>query len=204
MWTALFLFARKNWQVIAIGVIIGLVYFRITAIVDERDEAKKSLKQTTELIRDNERKRQAELEISRKQGKQNVATIEAKHLQDIQHIANQYTKGWNHDNQTNRSVIASLRGELDSRLRNQSAANDSARVSEDDANRIARTNGNTSFTGSSENQADFYRAAYRGAQEYIETLESAGAMCAADYNLCKSYVDSEQARLGVDLPSDGR
>ena len=33
---------------------------------------------------------------------------------------------------------------------------------------------------------------------YNDTLNEGGALCASDYNLCKSYVDSEQLRLGVD------
>lgn len=198
MWLTALSIARKNWQAIAVAVVIGIIWWRISAIVDERDDAVAALKTTTDLIRDNEIKRQAELEFSRKQGRQNVANLEAKHVDDIQHIAKQFTKGWNHDNAVNRGVIANLRGELADRVREQSAENDRTRVPEDDANRLAGPDSHPGIAGPVEESQEFYRAAYHGAQQYIKTLESAGVMCAADYNMCKGYVDSEQARLGVE------
>ena len=50
---------------------------------------------------------------------------------------------------------------------------------ENDTNRTASADGNTTLAGR------------------IKTLEQAGAICAADYNLCHDYVKSEQARFGV-------
>lgn len=198
MWLAALSIARKNWQAIAVAVVIGIIWWRISAIVGERDEAIAALNAQTKAIdvaTAEQRAKNAEL---KRQGAQNVAAIEAQHIQDIQHIAKQFTKGWNHDNAVNRGVIANLRGELADRVREQSAENDRARVSEDDANRLARPDGHPGAAGPGEESPEFYKAAYHGAQQYIETLEQAGAMCAADYNMCKGYVDSEQARLGVE------
>ncbi len=72
------------------------------------------------------------------------------------------------------------------RLELESKTIQAARVLEDDNNRLT--------------SSDSYTAVSRPIHEVEAELivcKEAGAICAADYNLCKSYVDVQQSKLGV-------
>lgn len=72
------------------------------------------------------------------------------------------------------------------RLELESKTIQATRVLEDDTNRLA----------SRDSDATIPRPVHEVEGELIVCKE-AGAICAADYNLCKSYVDIQQSKLGV-------
>lgn len=69
------------------------------------------------------------------------------------------------------------------RLELESKTIQAARVLEDDTNRIASRDSNTALS--------------EPISKELETCQEAGAICAADYNLCKSYVETQQSIIGV-------
>lgn len=166
------------WKPLAVIALMVLVYVRVSIIKAERDSALNELKELKASISIATAKKQAENAISSMQGTLKVQSIEAKHKE----IGKRYGKD-----------INTVRDNLANRLREQSTTNNTARVSENDTDQTTNENINSDFT-----RQDEYKLMYQGAQVYIQTLEQAGAVCAADYNLCKEYVDSEQQRLGVE------
>jgi hypothetical protein len=72
------------------------------------------------------------------------------------------------------------------RLELESKTIQAARVLEDDADRLA----------SRDSDATIPRPVSEIESE-LAVCQEAGAMCAADYNLCKSYVDIQQSKIGV-------
>jgi hypothetical protein len=94
--------------------------------------------------------------------------------------------------------LCGYRNAVISQLRKQQAENSGNGVPKDDAGQLATVDGHPDIAGRGE---EFWQHAYSGAQEYIHVLKEAGAMCAADYNACHAYVESEQGRLGVDKPN---
>lgn len=187
-------FAKLNWSAILLAILIAIIGYQIYSIVDERDTAINQL--TTER---NERKiavAKAEAKHAQQldEGKRNMASQQAQHLADIQHIGKQYGKVINDD----QKAINTYRSAIADSLRKLQSRNDSSRISQDDARQLAEGDGNAATFRPGEESADFYRSAYYGTREYIETLEQAGAVCAADYNACYAYVKSEQGRLGVE------
>lgn len=71
-------------------------------------------------------------------------------------------------------------------------------TNKDDQNKLPETYSNSaSVGGSSEESPDFWHSAYQGCQDYLQIVKQAGAVCAADYNSCYEYVESQQAIIGV-------
>ena len=60
---------------------------------------------------------------------------------------------------------------------------EAARVSENDTNRLASQDSDAALS--------------RPISEELKACQEAGAICAADYNLCKGYVDTQQSIIGV-------
>ena len=174
-------FIRKNWQALAVIAIVGVIFFRVQIIKSERDDALATVAAMREAVL----KRDAEVALLTKQGKQAVENLQNGHVQDIQHIGAMYGREIQN--------ISNYRDELADRLRKQSGSGGSI-VSSNDAHQSASADSNTAVTESPETD---YRMMYIGAQEYIKLLEQAGAVCAADYNMCHDYVIGEQDRIGV-------
>ena len=198
MWMLALGFVRRNWQAMAVALLIAVAWWRISTIVTERDDALSALNAERHAVEVSTEKAKAERAALKAEGERNVTKIKAQHTQNIQHIAGLYTKELSRENKNHRVTVDNLRSELDARLREQSAKVHSVGMSENDTDRAARADCDTAIAGPGEESAEFYRGAYHGAEQYIKTLEVAGAMCAADYNACKSYVDSERGRLGVE------
>jgi hypothetical protein len=181
-------FIKRYWQLLAIALLITICYLRIAYIKAERDSARQTIADMQlEAIKKN-----AEVALLKQQGKRDTEALQASHIKDIQHIGSLYGKVINDDKKS----ISNYRTALADKLRQQSEDSDK-RVSENDANRLAGGDSHGNIVAESEESEGFYRKAYLGAQYYIETLEQAGALCAADYNACKAYVDQEQKRIGV-------
>lgn len=172
----IWLFLRNNWQAIAIAALIAVVCIRIQIITSERDDAL----QTIANMQQEALKKNTEVALSNKQGKQAIDALQASHIADIQHIGALYGQQINNDAKS----IANYRNQLASKLREQ-ANNRDIGLPNNVTDNSAGNYCNTTVTESS------------GVNAYIETLEQAGAVCARDYNLCRDYVISEQKRIGV-------
>lgn len=174
-------FIRRNWQALAVVLIVGVIFLRVQIIKSERDDALATVAAMREAVL----KRDAEVALLTKQGKQAVEKLQNGHVKDIQHIGALYGREIQN--------ISNYRDELADRLRKQSGSGGGI-VSSNDAHQSASTDSNTAVAESPETD---YRMMYIGAQEYIKLLEQAGAVCAADYNMCHDYVIGEQSRIGV-------
>lgn len=175
---------RTYWKALAIALLITICYLRIAYIKAERDSARQTIADMQlEAIKKN-----TEVALLKQQGKRDTQALQASYNEIVTYLL----KGKSDDKKTNDR----LRSALADKLRQQSEDSDK-RVSENDADRPAGGDIHGNIATESEESESFYRKAYLGAQYYIETLEQAGALCAADYNACKAYVDQEQKRIGV-------
>ena len=179
-------FIKRNWQALAIIAIAGVIFIRVGILKSERDDALATIAEMQQAAL----KQAVEVKVSAQAGKRAVKTITERNKSDIQHIGGLYAT----EIQKRDASINDYRRQLANKLREQSKSSDSA-MQQNDANYIAGNDSNG--IPASESADDFYRKAYLGARDYIETLEQAGAVCAADYNMCRDYVLSEQGRIGV-------
>lgn len=102
----------------------------------------------------------------------------AKHKSELSKII---AKGQSNETVSNR-VISNYRDSLRDKISSQAAI----RLPKNDTNRVACTDSNTAV----------FRPIHEIEAE-LATCKEAGAVAAADYNLCKSYVDNQQSILGV-------
>lgn len=173
-------FIRKNWQALAVIAIVGVIFMRIQIIKSERDDALDTIEEMQEAAL----KREAEVKLLTEQGKRAVESLTQSHDEQIAQLLESKAN--------DKKTISNLRGNLANRLRDK-ADNYHSIMPNDDTNQSTSAD---SDTATIEPEKD-YRMMYLGAQSYIETLEQAGAIAAADYNLCRDYVIGEQSRIGV-------
>ena len=179
---------RAYWKPLAVALIIAVVFIRIQILKAERDSALQTIaNMQLEAIKKN-----TEVALLKQQGKRDTDALQASHVKDIQHIGSLYGKVINDDKKS----ISNYRTALADKLRKQSEDSDK-RVPSNDADQLAGGDSHGNIVAAGEEAESFYRKAYLGTRDYIETLEQAGAVCAADYNACKAYVDQEQKRIGV-------
>lgn len=177
-------FVKRNWEALAIIAIVAVVFIRIEILKSERDDALATIAG----LQQEAIKRNAEVEVSNQLGLQAVARLENQYNAKI----NELLEVSDHDKKT----INDLRAGLSSRLRKQSESYTN-QLSKDVYSGPPGNDSDSVPIGQSEPPEDFYRKAYLGAIDYIETLEQAGAVCAADFNFCREYVLHEQDRIGV-------
>ncbi len=176
----IWLFLRNNWQAVAIAVIVAVISYRIYSIIDERNQAL----QTIENMRLEALKQSERVKALTEQGKRATASLQASHVENIQHIGALYGKELQNDQKT----IANYRSQLSNKLREQSESS-AVRLSSNDENRPTENHSNGVSFAESQNCTT--------ERDYIRTLEESGAVCAADYNICYDYVKQEQDRIGV-------
>lgn len=195
-------FARLNWQALAVAVLILFIWFRITVIVSERDEAIANLAKTTQLIRDNAMRAEAEKALLAKQGEAQREADKAEGIKNAQIIGNAFNSLLEKSKNENRKLkidSTATADHLRDQLREQSATIASRSLPGDDAMDATRIGGNTALSGSIEEEsAEFYRQAYLGATKDLRMCKLAGASCASDFNECRAYVVGEQSRLGTE------
>lgn len=185
----------------AIAAIFGVMWFRLSYVSSERDEAIANLKTTTTLIRDNAMKAEAEKALLAKQGAEQRKKDQSEAIRNAQIIGNAYySMVKDAKNETKKVKIDSVAtaNSLRDQLREQSAIVASRGRSEDDPVHPAREYGNTALPGRTEEEsAEFYRTAYIGAAKDLSVCKLSGASCASDFNECRAYVLGEQSRIGV-------
>jgi hypothetical protein len=165
-------FIRNYWRVILIGLIVGACLAKLNALINERNDYKNkyiTMQAAFEAAADIRAKEIAALKAN---AQKRVENITKQHEADLNNIL----KGKANEKRT----INALNVERDS-LRKQLANQASVRLPENDTNKFTTSDSNTTTD-----------------REYINTLERAGAVCAADYNYCKAYVDSQMQKIGVE------
>lgn len=177
-------FVVKNWRIILVLAILGLALIKLNALVNERDYWKKLYTDLDHTINVARAERTAELKAARAQGRKDLLNVIAKHQDDMVKIMRKVRS----NEAINARTINNYRDGL--RLAIERETNLRAGVPENDSDRFAGANSYPAAT----------REHIEGLEEYIKTLEQAGAVCAADYNLCHDYVKNEQSRLGVENP----
>jgi hypothetical protein len=185
-------FVSKHLPAIILAALIGIIFYQFYSITDERDDALRELSELQHALDMAKAENAGKLAALKAEGIRNQAKQKTQHIADIQHIGNQYGKVINNDKD-----VISYRNAVISKLRQQQAARSSNGMPKDDESGSAGSDSNTAAIRIGEESPEFYKSAYLGAQQFIETLKQAGAVCASDYNACKSYVDSEQERIGV-------
>lgn len=202
MWTGFFTLFRNNWMPIAVVVLIGFCYLRMTYIKHDRDEAIASLEKTTQLIRDNAMKAEAEKALLAKQGAAQREADKAEGIKNAQIIGNAYyNMVKDAKNETKQIKIDSVvtADKLRDQLREQSAIIASRSASQDDSMDTAGSGSNAAISGPIEKEpAEFYKRAFFGAVVDLKMCKIAGASCASDFNECRAYVLGEQSRIGVE------
>lgn len=185
---------QLNWSAIILAALLAIIGWQFYSITSERDEAIIQLSTERHGREIAVAKKEGELVALRAQAKRDKEAQDRQHVADIQHIGQQFGRELN-DKQ---ATINRYRSDITDSVRKLQALNDRLRQSEDGASRLAGNDSDAATTGQGEESAEFYRSAFYGSQQYIDTLEQAGAICAADYNRCYAYVKSEQGRLGVE------
>lgn len=185
-------FVLKHLPAIILAALIAIIAWQFYSITSERDEAVRDLNNLQHALDIAKAETAGKLAALKAEGIRNQAKQKQQHIADIQHIGKQYGKVINNDKD-----VISYRNAVISKLREQQAANNSNGMPKNDESGSAGSDSNTATIRIGEESPEFYKSAYLGAQQFIETLKQAGSVCASDYNACKSYVDSEQERIGV-------
>jgi hypothetical protein len=194
----MFRLSTINWSAILLASLVAIIGWQFYSLASERDDAVKELAEVRHALEVAKAEHVGKLAALKAEGERNMQTQKDQHIKDIQHIGQLYGKVINNDQKN----INRYRNDTASRVRELQAANDSLRRSQNDEGRLTGNDSNPATTRPGEESIEFYQKAYAGSQQYIETLEQAGAICAADYNRCFAYVKSEQGRLGVELLSN--
>lgn len=169
-------FILTHWRIFAVLAILAYTYYSFNKLHTQRDDAINALSELNRQIQLETIKREAENKIKAELGKLQVKNITEKHQQELAKILK---RGKQHETNIMRD-FASERDILQNDIRNSEAA----RMSKNDTDRITSDNNDP--------------ALFRQLQTELNTCREAGAIAALDYNFCKTYVDNEQLRLGVE------
>lgn len=185
---------QLNWSAIILVILVTIIGWQFYSITSERDAALVEVaNRNTALAEEKGRVKalQTQAENDRK-------ARDAIYSEDLTAVVKTYVKGFHNEKAKDTKTISSLRTQLADSLREQQALRDRTHTREDVTAQLTKDNSDPAPLGQGEESVEFYRNAYLGAEDYIQTLTAAGAMCAADYTACKKYVDDENARLGVE------
>jgi len=178
-------FILDHWKAAIVVLIlgIGLIHYiglkrAVSVAKSESIIAKKALIDHVEADQAAAKKREAENKLNQILAQKKTAADEAKHRSELSLIVQ---KGASNE-------IASVRTitKLRSELRDKIEGYEAKRLLENDTDRITERDSNTAL---------FERL--QETQYELDVCKEAGAIAAADYNFCKSYVDVQQSILGV-------
>lgn len=179
------LFIRQYWKVLAIVAIFSVLYVRGVYYKHEAVKYKNELsaiKLQSDLI---QQQNKQEIEHAKKKAQNDLAKNNAQHVSDINLIANKYYGMVKDEKSQHQIDINNYRNQLANSLQTESNSYQN-RMSENDTNQSTSKDSYTAIAGQCQVN-----------EQYIKTLEQAGAVCAADYNYCYEYVKSQQSIIGV-------
>jgi hypothetical protein len=179
-------FILDHWKAFIIGLIVVLSLSHylglkraLNAAKSETIVAKKALIEHIEIDSQAAKKREAENKLNAILAQKKTDAEIAKHKAQLSLII---SKGKQNEILSN-SMLNARRDGL--QLAIQREADAAKRLLENDTDRLAERNGN----------ADLLK---RVPDTELSLCKEAGAIAAADYNLCKAYVDSQQSIIGVE------
>jgi hypothetical protein len=184
-------FTIAHIRIILIGLVLGYCLFNYIKAVNQ---AKTAIKQKDAAIKELDDKNNADIAAAKKRDAENrlnaillqkktTAEIEA-HAAALKAIYLSKEKGLKNEIDISKRDVSNWRERV--RLEVEKQTIQAAGVLDNDADRLAGR----------DNDATVFRSVQDIAAE-LEVCKEAGAIAAADYNLCKSYVDIQQSKLGV-------
>lgn len=175
----------KHWRVILPLLILAYCLHKYNDAVSDKLEAQKVLAEHIKADKDAKTKRDADNLLKSILAQKNTDALVARHQDELSKLI---LKGKVEDETSKANDAISSRAISNYRdaLRLAIEREAALRLSRDDANRSAGTDG--------------HAAIFRSADEVeaeLQVCKEAGAFAAADYNLCYGYVKSQQSIFGV-------
>lgn len=172
-------FVIKHIKVFIVLAILAYTYYSFNKLQTQRDSAISELNGLKQAIQLETIQREAENKIKSELGKLQVKNITEKHQQELESILRKQ-KGLKNEIAINQRDIANYRDSLRTTIESYQSTG----LPNDDTYKLTCTDSDT--------------AVFERLQAELSTCKEAGALAANDYNFCKSYVDNEQSRLGVE------
>lgn len=180
-------FIIAHIRIILIGLILAYI---LLSYLNAKSVAKQATIEKNQAIKALNDKYNQDIEEAKKrdaENRLNTILLQKKTDAEIEKYKSQIalivSKGKSNEAIANRT-IHNLRERV--RLELESKTIQAARVLENDTNRFASRDSDTAVSRPiSEIESE------------LEVCQEAGAICAADYNLCKSYVDIQKSKIGV-------
>jgi hypothetical protein len=180
-------FTIAHIRIILIGLILGYCLLNYLKAVNQAKTAIKEKDQAVKALDDKINADIAEAKKRDAENRLNTILLQKKTDAEIEKYKSQIaliiSKGKSNEAISNRT-INNWRERV--RLELESKTIQAARMFENDTDRSARQNSDTTLS-----------RPIHEVQTELEVCQEAGAIAAADYNLCKSYVDHQQSIIGV-------
>jgi hypothetical protein len=180
-------FTIAHIRVILVLLILGYCLFNYLKALNHAKTATKEKEQAVKALNDKINSDIAEAKKRDAENRLNTILLQKKTDAEIAkyksalNVIYAKQKGLKNEISINKRDIANWRERV--RLELESKTIQAARLSENDTDRLAIRDSNT--------------ALLEPISKELEVCQEAGAICAADYNLCKSYVDNQQSIIGV-------
>lgn len=175
----IFNFVLTHWRVFLVLAIVSIGLIKYNAALNRAIDAEKAYSGLTAAIAVERQQREAENKLKAELGKIQVKNITEKHQQELESILRKQ-KGLKNEIAINQRDIANYRDSLRTTIESYQSTG----LPNDDTYKLTCTDSDT--------------AVFERLQAELSTCKEAGALAANDYNFCKSYVDNEQSRLGVE------
>lgn len=187
-------FLLTYWKQVVIGFIIVVLYGLVIHYKNVAKESEDNLLKVTTRLQQYAIDQEKIVADAKAKGEKDLEENTNTNLANLQIIGARYGSTI----QTTQKSADNYRNELARQLQLRSNLS-SNQTDKNDQNKLSETHSDTtSVGGSSEGSPDFWRTAYQGCREYLKIVKQAGAVCAADYNMCNEYVESQQAIIGVE------
>lgn len=187
-------FIIAHIRIILIGLVLAYCLFQyLSAVHYGKSEnklkivAQKALSDRVKADKEAAQKREAENRLKEILAQKKTDVETAKHDDALATIArlSKLNKGLKNETTINRRDIANFRDGLSLAIRREEDRA-TTRMLGNDTDRLTERDGDTAIS----------RPVHEVEAE-LEVCKEAGALAAADYNFCKSYVDIQQSKLGV-------
>jgi hypothetical protein len=180
-------FTIAHLRVILVLLILGYCLFNYLKALNQAKTAIKEKEQAVKVLNDKINSDIAEAKKRDAENRLNTILLQKKTDAEIAkyksalNVIYAKQKGLKNEISINKRDIANWRERV--RVELESKTIQAARVFKNDTDRLAIRDSNT--------------ALLEPISKELEVCQEAGAICAADYNLCKSYVDNQQSIIGV-------
>lgn len=183
------------WKQLAVLLIFTILYGLVVHYKNSAKEAEANLLKITVRLQEYAISEAKRVDAANKKGASDLEENIQTNLNNIQMIGALYGKTID----AKQNDIDRYRNDLASKLQLQPSL-PSYQTNQNDQGQSTESHGDSTVTGRSEPEKslEFWKSAYEGCHQYLQLTKQAGAVCAADYNSCYSYVKSQQAIIGVE------